>query len=78
MNETLVEKQKNSRRARTKKNFGEARVLSVGEALQQMQERVEREQEEMKAKERYHILRGKIGFAKLVWKELQMSFDVFC
>lgn len=78
LNEALVKKQEKSRKARTKKNFGEARVLCVGEALQQMQERVQREQEEMKAKERYHILRGKIGFAKLVWKELQMSFDVFC
>ncbi|KAF2806953.1 uncharacterized protein BDZ99DRAFT_465704 [Mytilinidion resinicola] len=77
LNNDLVQKQKKSRKSRTKKHFGEARQLTVEEALQKMRERNAKDQEVSTAKERAAALRGKGRFAKLAWKDLAMSFDVF-
>ena len=43
---------------------------------------MQKEQDEKAAKkakesERYHALRGKVMFAKLVWRHFQMGTDVF-
>jgi hypothetical protein len=78
MNEGLVQKTKEGRQSKTKKHFGMARVLTVEEALQKREERNIKEQQAAHEKERATALRGKIGFAKIVWKEgYQMSIDVF-
>jgi len=77
MNTELIEKQKRQRQGKEKRSYGKARVLSVQEALQRNQEREEKEQEEALRKERNAALRGKVGFAKKVLKELPLQTDLF-
>ena len=77
LNNGLVEKQQKSHRNRTKATFGDARVLTVKEAHKKQKERANRERDKALATERYYALRGKVGFAKIVWKELHMAHDVF-
>jgi hypothetical protein len=69
MNEGLVKKTKEGRQNKAKKHFDTARVLTVEEALRMKEERREKEQQMIQEKERAAALRGKIGFAKKVWKE---------
>ena len=52
MNEELVQKQKKGRQEKTKKNFGQARVLTVAEALKLKEERKAKEKQAMDEKER--------------------------
>ena len=75
MNQGLVQKQQQARQKKTKKYFGVARVLTVEEALKRQEERRAKEEHVMHEKERSAALRGKVGFAKAVWKELYMDFD---
>ena len=77
VNNSLIEKQKKGRKDRTRKNFGDAKVLSVKEAQKKIAERESREEKEKEEKERRAILKGKVGFAKLVWKEFKMDCNVF-
>jgi len=77
MNMELIEKQKRQRGAQGKTSYSKARVLLVREALQKNQEREQKEQVEAAQKERRMALRGVIGFAKKVWKELPMQDDLF-
>ena len=77
VNQTIIDKQQQSRRNRTKKNFGSSRILTVEEAQRKQQEQASKEQRLQAEKERAAALRGKVGFAKLVWKELKMDIDVF-
>jgi len=42
-----------------------------------MQEAEEKAKELTNKTARYHALRGKVGFAKLVWKEMPMDNSVF-
>jgi hypothetical protein len=78
LNEDLVKKSKEGRQNKTKKHFGTARVLTVGEALKMKENREVKEQRVMEKKERAAALRGKVGFAKLVWKEgYKMDIDLF-
>ena len=77
LNQGLVEKTTAWRRKKTAKHFGEARVLVVEDLLSKAHERETREAEEAQAKARRAALRGKVGFAKLVWKELAMDREVF-
>ena len=77
MNQGLVQKQQQARQKKTKKHFGAARVLTVEDALKRQEERRAKEEHVMHEKERSAALRGKVGFAKAVWKELRMEFDVF-
>jgi len=71
LNQDLVKKATQQRRKKSRKHCGEARVLSV-EIRAKAHEIEEREAEEGQIKARNRALRGKIGFAKLVWKELRM------
>jgi hypothetical protein len=50
----------------------EARVLSVEETRVKAKEAADGV-----IKSRNKALRGKVGFAKLVWKELSMNIDIF-
>jgi molybdopterin/thiamine biosynthesis adenylyltransferase len=77
INDGLVERQRQSRKAKTKKFYGQARVLTVEEMRKKSKERDRAEQEAMQEKERRLALKGKVGFAKLVWKELHMDTDLF-
>lgn len=77
LNQGLVEKQKAARKKKTTKYFGKARMLTLEEMETQAQEREEREAEEQRAKERRKALRGQITFSRNVWKEFNMSYDVF-
>lgn len=78
INEGIVKKSKEGRQRKMKKYFGAARVLTVEEALKMKEDREAKEQEIMEKKERAAALRGKIGFAKMIWKEgYQMGVDVF-
>jgi exoribonuclease II len=77
MNQSLVEKTTTWRKKNTAKHFGEARVLVVEDLLNKAQEREVKDAEEAQAKTRRAALRGKVGFAKLVWKEFSMSSDLF-
>jgi hypothetical protein len=78
MNEGLVKKSKEGRQNKTKKHFGTARVLTVEEALRIKEDREMKERQMMAEKEKAAALRGKIGFAKMVWKEgYQMGIDLF-
>ena len=47
------------------------------DALWKKEERDAKEQQAMDEKERRAALRGLVGFAKMVWKELRMGKDVF-
>jgi hypothetical protein len=77
INEGLIKKNKEGRQNKTKKHFGTTRVLTVEEALKIKENREVKEQQIME-KERAATLRGKIGFAKMVWKEgYQMGIDLF-
>lgn len=75
MNQGLVQKQQQARQSKTKKHFGTARVPIVEEAIKKQEEWKAKEQQVMHEKERAAALRGKVGFAETVWKELHMDFD---
>jgi hypothetical protein len=77
LNKDLVNHHRQVRQKRTRKYYGEARVLTVEEMQVQAAARKEVERTEMEAKARRMALRGVIGFAKAVYKELHMGPDVF-
>ena len=77
INQGLVDKASQQRRKKTKKNQGEAQVLSVLAIQERIQEREVKEATEEAIKARNKALRGKVGFAKLVWKEFQMDINIF-
>jgi hypothetical protein len=77
LNRGLVEKATQQRRKKTRKHCGEARVLTVEEIRVKALEIEEKEAKEGRIKARNKALRGKMGFAKLVWKELSMDVDIF-
>lgn len=77
LNQGLVDKAAEGRKKRTAKHFGEARVLTVEDIQARINQREAKEAEEGQAKARRSALRGKIGFAKLVWKEMPVAFDIF-
>lgn len=77
LNQGLVEKQQMVRRIKDRKAFGDARVLTVAEAYKKMAAREAKDQEDQALRDRRAALRGQVGFAKLVWKELHMPGDIF-
>ncbi len=77
INQQLLNKAQISRQKRTKKHFGEARLLTVQEAREKQAQREREEMQRMTEKERKAALRGVITFAKLVWRDLKMDQTVF-
>jgi hypothetical protein len=77
INQHLVDKTKEFHKARNKKHFGTAHVLTVQEAREKQLERERKEQEQMTEKERKAALRGVITLSKIVWKDYKMDVDVF-
>lgn len=77
LNQGLVQKQQQARTKKSRKAYGTARLLTVEEAHRKVDEAAAKEREAKEAKERAAALRGKVGFAKAVWKEFNMDFDVF-
>jgi len=77
-NQELLDKQQQQRRKKqSRKAVEKARVLTVDEGRAIVQEEEDKKKELDKKTERYHALRGKVGFAKLVYKELAMDYSVF-
>jgi hypothetical protein len=77
LNQELVKKKLDRRKKGTRKHFGEARVLTVAAMRAQMQERKAAEIEASRAKARRQALRGVVGFAKKVNKELPAKTTIF-
>ena len=77
INTELIGRQKRQRCGKGKTSYGKARVLSVEEALPKNQEREQKEQVEAAQKERRKALRGVVGSARKVRKELPMQDDLF-
>jgi hypothetical protein len=78
INEGLVRKQEAVRKKKTNmKSFGTAKMLTVKEMEEDLVKRNKAEQERLDEKTRRAILRGKVGFAKLVWKEMPVTIDLF-
>ena len=77
INQQLIQKQKKGRQERTRKHFGQARVLTVAEALKLKEERQAKEKQAMDEKERKAALRGLVAFTKVVWKESKMGSEIF-
>jgi hypothetical protein len=77
LNQGLVDKQQRHRQTVARKYHGEARILRVDEMEARAEEQMAREKEEEAIKARKAALRGKVGFAKLVWKEMPVSYDIF-
>jgi hypothetical protein len=61
----------------SRKACGEGRVLTVAEMEAEIAAKETQHAVEAAEKERRKALKGKVGFAKLVWKEFQMFEDVF-
>ena len=76
-NQELLDKQKQRRKKQSRKGLGEARVLTVDKGRALMQEAEEKVKELANKTARYHALRGKVGFAKLVWKEMPVEDSIF-
>lgn len=76
-NQELLDKQQQRRKKQSHKGVGNARVLTVDEGRAIMQEQEDKAKELATKKERYHALRGKVGFAKLVYKQLAMEDSIF-
>lgn len=77
INQQLVEKAKLSRKTKEKKHFGEARQPTVEAALKKVAEKAKKEAEKVSEQERRLALYGKGIFAKAVYKEFAMAFDIF-
>ncbi|KAI1822776.1 hypothetical protein F4861DRAFT_513497 [Xylaria intraflava] len=77
LNQGLVNKEKANQTKRTKRRHGMARVLTVEEIETEKQERDAEQIIEDAKKARKKALYGKVGFAKLVWKEMPMSAEIF-
>ena len=65
-NQELLEKQQQQRKKKSRKGVGNARVLTVNEGRAIMQKEENRMKELAIKSARYHALRGKVGFVKLV------------
>jgi len=76
-NQKLLEKQQQQQKKKSWKSVENAQVLTVNEDRAIMQKEENRAKELAIKSARYHALRGKVGFAKLVWKEMAMNYSVF-
>lgn len=76
-NQELLDKQQQQRKKQSRKAVGKARVLTVDEGRAIAKEEEDKKKELDKKTERYHALRGKVGFAKLVYKDMAMDYSVF-
>jgi hypothetical protein len=77
LNQELIKKRLECRKKSTRKHCGEARVLTVEAIRKQRREREEKQDQEARAKARRLALRGVVGFAKTVWKEMPVEYSYF-
>lgn len=77
LNQQLVDKASQGRKKAMKKHHRQACILTVTEIEQEKEEREEQEQVAQQAKDRRAALWGKVGFAKLVWKEMPVNYSYF-
>lgn len=76
-NQELLDKQQQQRKKQSRKAVGKARVLTVDEGRAIAKEEEDKKKELNKKTERYYAMRGKVGFAKLVYKDMAMDYSVF-
>ena len=76
-NQKLLDKQKQQQKKQSQKSVENAWVLTVNKNKAMMQKREDKVKELANKTARYHALRGKVEFAKLVWKEMPMNNSVF-
>jgi len=77
INQELLDKQQQQRNKQSRKAVEKTQVLTVDKERAIVQEEEDKKKELAKKAERYHALRGKVGFAKLAYKELAMDYSVF-
>jgi hypothetical protein len=77
VNKGLFEKVKKKNKPKTKQYFGGARILTVADMIKQQEIRQDKNNTVQEEKARAKALRGKVTFAKLVWKEFRMDIDIF-
>ncbi len=76
-NQKLLEKQQQWWKKQSQKAVENAWVLTVNENKVIMQKEQNRAKEMTIKSARYHALRGKVEFVKLVWKKMAMNYSVF-
>jgi len=77
LNQSFVKKAQETRMKKARKAVGDARVLTVQDILEKQDARDTADAIQAVQKQRAAALRGKVGFAKLVWKEFRMGCNVF-
>ncbi len=76
-NQKLLDKQKQQWKKQSWKSVENAQVLTVNKSRAMMQKAEDKVKELANKTARYHALRGKVEFVKLVWKEMPMNNSVF-
>ena len=76
-NQKLLEKQQQQQKKQSWKAVENAWVLTVNENKAIMQKEENRMKKLTIKSAKYHALRGKVEFVKLVWKEMAMNYSVF-
>ena len=75
--EKLVKKGKEGRKKRNNQNAEEVWELMMEDLLVMVEQREQYDVKKAEEKARKAALRGKVGFAKLVWKKLCVAYDLF-
>ena len=75
-NQKLLNKQKQQQKKQSQKNVENVQVLTVDKDKAMMQKTENKMKELTNKTARYHALRGKVEFAKLVLKEMPMDNSV--
>ncbi len=77
INQKLLDKQKQQQKKQSQKSVENAWVLTVDKDRAMMQKTEKKTKELTDKTARYHALRGKVEFVKLIWKEMFMDNSVF-
>ena len=77
MNKEVVEKAKKRRINKQRKNYGEARILTLQDMLDKKKQRDAEEDEKERLKAARIMQRSKVAFIKLAWQEMPVDTTVF-
>ncbi len=76
-NQKLLKKQQQWQKKQSQKAVENAQVLTVNESKVMMQKKENRVKKLAIKSARYHALRDKVEFVKLVWKKMAIDYSVF-
>jgi len=76
-NQKLLDKQKQQQKKQSQKSVENVQVLIVDKGRAMMQKAEKKVKKLTDKTARYHALRGKVKFVKLVWKKMLMDNSVF-